>query len=79
MESEMDLIRMDYKRKLISQIGVNIKGARQTDNEEEKRIKIHYALSLWIYGVSTNLLNRKQAKGINKQISELYQNHSETN
>ena len=73
MESEMDLIRMDYKRKLISQIGINIKAARQTDNEEEKRIKRYYALSLWIYGVSTKLLNRKQAKGINKQISELYQ------
>ena len=79
MESEMYLIRMDYKRKLISQIGINIKAARQTDNEEEKRINIHYALSLWIYGESTKLLSRKQAKGIYKQISELYQNHSETN
>ena len=38
MESEMDLIRMDYKRKLISQIGVNIKAARQTDDIELKRI-----------------------------------------
>ena len=68
MESEMDLIRMDYKRKLISQIGVNIKAVRQTDDIELKRIYTHYAVSLWIYGESTKLLSSKQANGIYKQI-----------
>lgn len=68
MESEMDLIRMDYKRKLISQIGINIKAARQTDDIEVKRIYTHYAVSLWIYGKSTQLLNSKEENGIYKQI-----------
>lgn len=68
MESEMDLIRMDYKKKLISQIGINIKAARQTDDIEVKRIYTHYAVSLWIYGKSTKLLSSKEENGIYKQI-----------
>ncbi len=68
MESEMDLIRMDYKRKLISQIGINIKAARQTDDIELKRIYTHFAVSLWLYGKTTRLLNSKEENGIYKQI-----------
>lgn len=68
MENEMYLQRKYYTEKLISQIGMNVKGARQADNEIEKKINIHNALSLWIYGESTWLLSRKQANGIFKQI-----------
>ena len=75
---ELDLIALEdtlnreipkyYKRKLISQIGINIKAARQTDDIEVKRIYTHYAVSLWIYGKSTQLLSSKEENGIYKQI-----------
>ena len=68
MESEMDLIRMDYKKKIIRQIGRNIKAARKADNEYEKNMYRHFALALWDFATTTRLLSFKQSDGIRKQI-----------
>lgn len=68
MENQLDLLRMDYKEKIIRQIGRNIKAARETDNEYEKNMYRHFALALWGFASMTDLLNCKQSDGIRRQI-----------
>ena len=68
MESEMDLIRMDYKKKLIRSIGWEIKAGRKETYSQNKWTHHASAMALWAYGVYTRLLNNKEATGIYRQI-----------
>lgn len=68
MESEMDLIRMDYKKKLIRSIGWEIKAGRKEIYSQNKWTHHASAMALWAYGVYTRLLNNKEATGIYRQI-----------
>lgn len=57
-----------YKEEIILEIGRNIKEARKADNKYEKTMYRHFALALWAFASTTNLLNVKQCDGIRRQI-----------
>jgi len=68
MESEMDLIRADYKNKLKKSIGWEIKAGRKETYSQNKWLHHASAMTLWAYGVNIHLLNNKEATGIYRQI-----------